>query len=475
MTRPLIESLDNRRLFATYAPDVTFASDGNLPTLTDAAPFVAVRDGGIITGGLFRDETTGPQLQVARFHADGTNDRDFHSGARLLGDEARAVSIVGADLQARPFLTASKGNIAYITRLRAQGSRDRAFAATLKPLGSTLQATTVDQVQSTADGSVLAVVRVTGGSGVSTYIAKLSNTGQLDFGFGLDGYAAIGRAKFDRSTPNGSTPPAVWFTTDASSRIYVSVEGQHSVVRLRVSGGRDAGFGTNGVISTLSVAFDPTAALDSAGRLLLYDPSAFWLRRYTQDGTPDSTFGTDGHIEAINLTGGSTTVTVSVLPQSDSLLHLQVDKAVVRYRSDGTLDARFGSNGLARLTEGGKIEALLPGGRFLQRNGSDLQAVARLQAVALGHSGTLYLNGTAASDTVTIHTDSTSVRVAFGGDNYAFKAAAVTHISAHLGRGDNVFTSTANLPTLVVTADGRDRITTGDADDNVYSGAGSDR
>ena len=74
MPRPLIDLLENRRLFATYAPDVTFADDGTLPTLTDGGPFVAVRDGGIIAGGSVRDETTGPQFSVNRFHADGTTD-----------------------------------------------------------------------------------------------------------------------------------------------------------------------------------------------------------------------------------------------------------------------------------------------------------------------------------------------------------------------------------------------------------------
>ena len=127
------------------------------------------------------------------------------------------------------------------------------------------------------------------------------------------------------------------------------------------AGQLDAGFGTGGVVRqpVATGSSIEVVAQQSTGKLVTgrRDSNGWWFRRYLVDGTLDTTFGVGG---AVSLFGTS----------SGSFEHMAVDSSdrivavgrtagtpppvtIVRLNSEGSLDATFGSGGVAQILVSG--------------------------------------------------------------------------------------------------------------------------
>lgn len=132
-----------------------------------------------------------------------------------------------------------------------------------------------------------------------------------------------------------------------------------ALARYNSDGTRDTSFGTGGRVTTdfgspwefaTSVAVQPDGKIVAAGGSLVGWFNDFALARYNTDGTLDASFGTGGKV----LTDfGVTAQAYSMAVQPDGQIVVAGEANIdggynfelVRYNSDGTLDAGFGTGG----------------------------------------------------------------------------------------------------------------------------------
>lgn len=168
-----------------------------------------------------------------------------------------------------------------------------------------------------------------------------------------------------------------------------------TVARYNADGSRDAQFGVNGVVITQynsSLNSLMGFELQEDGKILLtgaklLDPNVvdyeYMLMRLNADGTPDTSFGSDGNGVVINdfcygiAANGPNDIAIqsdqkiivlgSVITQTNGR-----DFAVIRYNTDGSLDTSFGLGGIqlinfipAANTDNGSKVVIQPDGKIL--------------------------------------------------------------------------------------------------------------
>ena len=125
-------------------------------------------------------------------------------------------------------------------------------------------------------------------------------------------------------------------------------------------GDLDPTFGTGGIVQDAALGGASDVLVLPDGRILVsgstnVDPSAFAIGRYNSDGSIDATFGTGGH--AVTSIGAAGDTISTIVRQPDGKIvaagytyTVSFDDpsiAVARYDADGTLDATFGTGGVA--------------------------------------------------------------------------------------------------------------------------------
>ncbi len=132
-----------------------------------------------------------------------------------------------------------------------------------------------------------------------------------------------------------------------------------ALARYNPDGSLDLSFGTAGKVTTIAGAYEDNAyglALQPDGKILLGgyshngSVSEFALHRYNADGSLDPTFGSAGKVVTTVAGGGSIALNMALQPDGKILLAGYVtigseDFALVRYNSNGSLDASFGTGG----------------------------------------------------------------------------------------------------------------------------------
>ena len=142
-----------------------------------------------------------------------------------------------------------------------------------------------------------------------------------------------------------------------------------AIWRLNADGTPDLTFGNNGVTLMIvensdndfsSVLVEPSGAIVASGH---YDQGLtsggqqnfdFLTARFLSDGTPDVNFGDDGYIETpISFEYSEEAYGMAIAEDGNIVVggytlagDLSYDFALLKYRTDGTLDASFGNNGV---------------------------------------------------------------------------------------------------------------------------------
>lgn len=210
-------------------------------------------------------------------------------------------------------------------------------------------------VVSQPDGKVIVVgYGGSNGGGSSTFIMRFNTNGQLDPTFGTAG----------KIFPS----PLVYASCalvqpDGKILVAGSAGGSFSVARFNSNGTLDQSFGNGGVAPAVffngrnglayGIVLQPDGKIVLAGNVnIAYRDSDFGVVRYTSDGRPDMSFGNAG---AVNTSfGGGRDNVHAVALQPDGKIVVggdtaisgeDVDYAIARYNTDGTLDASFDGDG----------------------------------------------------------------------------------------------------------------------------------
>ncbi|HSK72137.1 MAG TPA: FG-GAP-like repeat-containing protein, partial [Pyrinomonadaceae bacterium] len=187
-------------------------------------------------------------------------------------------------------------------------------------------------------------------------LVRYNRDGSLDASFGNGGKVV---------TPIGGS-------TDIANAIAVQTDGKivaagsssqgatnFALARYNRDGSLDTTFGTGGIVTTLigSTSTARAIALQADGKIVVAGVSSngtnadFALARYNRDGSLDTTFGTDGKITP-PIGDGSEAANAVVIQTDGKIIAAgetsngtNNDFALVRYNTNGSLDASFGTGG----------------------------------------------------------------------------------------------------------------------------------
>ncbi len=320
------------------------------------------------------------------FGSDGTVTVDIDSGPQPIRDVAYAVALQD---DGHIVVAGESGGFALI-RLTAAGLLDSTFGSGGKMVllfGPEIFQSAHDVVIQ-PDGKILVVGGVTGPMGLGITVARLSVDGSLDSaGFGADGTVSIPRTSGvvyrsrvllqgdGKVIAIGTVLPLVLCRpSPCLSQLWIA--------RYHADGSADDTFHWS--VKTWQMA-DTTLQAD--GKIVLAGAeisraspaetrNAFMVARVNADGTPDTTFSTDG-IATVPLGDNSAANAVAVQPDGDILAvgsattGSLTQRVITRFKPDGTPDPGFGSDGVVLAPLSGlpyevitKV-VIVPGGKFL--------------------------------------------------------------------------------------------------------------
>lgn len=384
--------------------DPEFGTNGKVITaignFDDEARAIALQaDGKIVVAG---HSLQGNYYDFAtvRYLRDGKLDPGFGNGGFVLTDlgdnidKATAIAIQtdGKILLAGHSYQDSRDVVA-VVRYHADGQLDNSFNQTGKlliPVSTTGSYCTAIALQS--DGKIVLTGGTQNNGQFDLLVIRINTNGTLDSGFDTDGIRIYPVTSFLSDFAN-----TMLIQPDQKIVVAGYTNGGNNadmlLVRFLPDGQLDLGFGSNGKVqqaitgthseTASSIVQQPDGKLVVAGNTTntFFDDV---LVRFHSDGTLDNTFGNNGISVTDHGIQSDFGFPVSMALQSDGRLVTagyrtsgnQLYFSVVRYRSDGTLDFGFGSDG--RVTtefEEGKDQsayalAIQPDGKIIAAGGS---------------------------------------------------------------------------------------------------------
>lgn len=246
-----------------------------------------------------------------------------------------------------------------VVRLLANGTIDSSFAengiTNFNPTSNGEEATSV-QLQS--DGMILVGYNAIG---ILPGVIRLLPTGELDLNYGENGFAFVDHAVQD-----------ILVQTDGKLLVSGEYNSQNphwwsmGITRLDVNGNLDSEFGINGFTyfdhSNLNgpeswTTWVRSLALQGDGKIVIggaceiqnsFYNEKFALGRLLPNGMLDTSFGTDGRV-VVDLPSDVERITkVIIQPDGKIIASGYTDEneiAVIRMKSNGTLDSSFSNNG----------------------------------------------------------------------------------------------------------------------------------
>jgi uncharacterized delta-60 repeat protein len=355
-----------------------------------AAATAVQSDGKIVVGGQIA-----PEAAVVRLTAIGTLDTSFGSGGTVSisfpGDDFGGATVIGLAIQSDGKIVAGISNfqqgfgpLFILARLNVNGSLDSTFgsggivATQVGPSGGSFgAAASVMALQ--PDGKILLAGQNAEPTGASGAIARYDANGQLDDTFGSGGVAATSVAAPTAIAlqPDGKIllaagGSAIAFTGIAPSVGLAQVAG--IISRYNANGSLDTSFGVSGQVASVVVAgalaVQTQGGCSSNCKILVGgtvttslninngNNVGFGLVRYNSDGSVDATFGQGGAVAtsfaptepnatsfALALQSNGDIVAAGSAASNRPFSPPAADFALARYTSNGALDTTFGSGG----------------------------------------------------------------------------------------------------------------------------------
>jgi len=247
-----------------------------------------------------------------------------------------------------------------------------------------------------SDGKIVAAGSAGNGSNIDFALVRYNTDGSLDTSFGPGGIVITPVGSYD-DRANSVAIQSNGRIVVAGSAYNGSVE-DFALVRYNPDGSLDTSFGPDGsgiVISPVGMVSScaSSVAIQSDGKIVVAGSASnglngdFALVRYKTNGSLDDLFGPDGSGMVLTHVGTSNDWGLSVAIQSDGKIVAagyadnvgnNVDFALVRYDTDGDLDRSFGSEG----------KVLTPVGSFSdQANAVAIQSDGKIVAAGSTYNG----------------------------------------------------------------------------------------
>jgi len=350
--------------------DTGFGSGGKVTTAVgfdhEGAYAVALQsDGKIVAAG---DSNSGPDYDFAviRYNADGSLDASFGNNGKVttdfgMGDDSGSAVAIQSDGKIVVAGYASNGtdDDFAVVRYNPDGSLDTTFGTggiVTTGIGTGDDEAFAVAIQS--DGMIVAAGDSNNGSNLDVALVRYDTDGNLDATFNGTGKV---------TTPIGSSNDSAFAVAiQSDEKIVIAGDSNNgadidfAVVRYDTDGSLDTTFNGTGVVTTGIGSSDDEAfamALQSDGKIVAAGDSSsganidFAVVRYNTNGSLDTTFNGTGKVTTP--IGSSEDEAFAVAIQSDEKIvaagesnnGTDVDFAVVRYNTNGSLDTGFGTGG----------------------------------------------------------------------------------------------------------------------------------
>ncbi len=322
---------------------------------------------------------------VVRYNADGSMDASFGTGGYVLTPFSGTADAHAVAVQSDGKIVVA-GNVAYgaaghsdfaLARYNSDGSLDVSFGQggeVLSPYESADASTpeVVWDVALQSDGKIVAAGQVDPSGSLVAGLVRYNTDGSIDVGFGSSGRVVTTLALGAVNYPGGDAPLGrpVSEALAANGQIVVTARDSGGVARYNSDGSIDTSFGNGGVLTVTDNTYGYTGAvqavaIDAAGRILVggrFASGTWFVARYNTDGTPDSTFGSEGQVITTFFPGAAESdaeVTDLVLDADGGVTAVGVGRtffapyydlqstatALARYDANGAPEAGFGTNG----------------------------------------------------------------------------------------------------------------------------------
>jgi len=359
--------------------DPTFGTNGFVttavhPNYNMAETTVVQSDGKILVAGSAGTPST-YQMAVARYNEDGSLDTSFGNDGSLRFPVGSVKSFV-MDMAQQPdgkILLGGRtwdnvtGDFALV-RLNEDGSFDDTFGTNGIFRIETAETEASEAMALLDDGTILMV----GYRDDNLAVAKINTDGNMDTTFGVNGWAVL--------TYDGATSYADDLAIQDDGKIVISgfaLNGSENrfhvaAARLNADGSTDNSFGTDGKV-IFNVGdwndFGEGIAIQSDGKILigghkwianLDQRHDLFVARLNTDGSLDASYGTSG-VATARLVDGANYANDLVLQADDKPILMGytifqgiIDMAMVRFDTDGNLDSTFNDDGMVSFDNMGR-------------------------------------------------------------------------------------------------------------------------
>ena len=379
--RTLIAGLVSSLLILNIADAVVHAADGDLDTsfdtdgvasinisgtgLSDYGAAVAVQpDGKIIMGGAANSHN---DFGLIRLNPNGTFDTTFSGDGKQISNlVAGADEIVALAIQSDGKIIA--GGIAHngtnmdyvVARYLTNGSLDTTFDTDgFNTVSLSSDHDYAEDVLVQPDGKIIIIGSTTNATD-DIGMARFNSNGTLDSTFGSGGKVTTAISGSTRDNGYGAALQSDGKIVVVGAVLNSSLD--IAVVRYNSDGSLDTTFDTDGKVSTdVGGIYNEgkDVVIQSDGKIVVSATSQsastgtdFMSLRYNSNGTLDTSYSGDG-VLPITVGSGTDIVYASALQTDDKLLisgtttsGSNQNMAVVRVKTDGTLDTSFGTSGI---------------------------------------------------------------------------------------------------------------------------------
>ncbi len=374
--------------FAAGNLDRTFGTNGKAVTpignASDKGSAVAVQpDGKIVVAGSSFNSGSEFDTAVARYNADGTPDQTFGTGGKKIvnlsssGEAINALALQadGKIVLAGHISTGSESNF-LVVRFNSDGSLNTSFDGdgwANTPVGATgapdtAWAVTIQNV----DGEERIVVAGSTGNNSDFAAVRYKSDGSLDTSFDTDGIVitsiqSLTDSAYDVAIQRiGGEDKIVLAGVSRFDAGGGSFNDDFAVARYNTNGTLNTSFSTDGKLTTNISAVDVGRAIviqniDNLSKIVVggiskrpWPNNDFTLVRYNENGSVDTTFGTNGRAFA-PIANHDDQILAMVLQPDNKIIAAgfagtgptgtNQDFALARFNANGTLDTSFGSCG----------------------------------------------------------------------------------------------------------------------------------
>jgi uncharacterized delta-60 repeat protein len=367
-----------QRYNADGSLDMTFGSNGQVlttfGTLLNYPSCLALQDDGkIVASG----SSGNGQLLLARYTTTGAFDNTFDGDGKVVtafgifNNSVYLDVLPNGKIQSAGTTGTSAGTHFAITRYNTNGSLDLTFdgdGRSLALFDVNDTSDRIDDISKQADGKYLVNTRVVVEDIEDFVIRRYNSDGTVDNTFGTNGkvFTALGLGSITKQT-----------TTQADGKILLVGYSKYvfqapfvidfNVLRYNSDGTLDSSFSEDGIISEKIESSSDNGSIvlkQNDGKLLLIGNqrnnkqnasrnSEIAMARFNQNGSLDVSFGTNG--KSISVFGQNVNNVRKAALQPDGKILVFNEyfvvvtqtngQEVIRFNSDGTLDASFGTGG----------------------------------------------------------------------------------------------------------------------------------